>query len=376
MDAGMQHRNGRGWMPAAARPARWLAAIPARACARAGRRRIRKAAGTVLSFGGVLRAKRLVHGGAVKLLALRDAFPSNERLFSVLYLVSSAQPPFATDLARHCKNLGIPLLWNQNGVGYPAWCGRQSHTVNAPMRELRSMAAFVIHQSEFCRRSADLFLGPYSRPSTVLLNPVDLEQFHPPTNPLPQRPLRLLAMGTQNYPERVWCVIDTASCLLQGGIECSLTLAGPLLWKNAESQLAKRLQHAKLTNRFSRIPSFNRLEAAKICRSHHILIHPKYLDPCPTVVAEALACGLPVVGSASGGLPEMVGKESGILLPVDESWDHLITPTGTAIAGAVSDLAKRLPSASAAARTRALHLFDQTAWIHAHSRILAQLSTT
>jgi glycosyltransferase involved in cell wall biosynthesis len=369
MGGGITPKDIPGKAAAAASMARQIASLPARACAWAARRGIRKTGGTVVSFGGVLRTGRLVHGGAVKLLALRETFPCDERAFSVLYLVSSARPPFATDLARQCKSLGIRFVWNQNGVGYPAWSGRQTRAVNAPMRHLRAMADHVIHQSEFCRRSADLFLGPRDGPSSVLLNPVNLRQFCPPADPLAPLPLRLLAMGTQNYPERAWCVIEAAAALLQGGIECSLTLAGPILWKNGESELATRVRRAGLENRFFRIPSFHRHEAPKICQSHHILIHPKYMDPCPTVVAEALACGLPVVGSASGGLPEMVGPDCGCLLPVEESWDHLITPSGHQIAQAVSSLVPLLPAAAAAARAHATRLFNEATWLHAHEKI-------
>ena len=72
---------------------------------------------------------RLIHGGAVKLIHLRDAFAWNEETFNLLYLVSSAPPAFAEDLLRRCENLGIPLVWNQNGVAYPAWAGKNTEQI-------------------------------------------------------------------------------------------------------------------------------------------------------------------------------------------------------------------------------------------------------
>ena len=64
-------------------------------------------------------------------------------------------------------------------------------------------------------------------------------------------------------------------------------------------------------------------------------LHPSILIPAHTVVIEALSCGLPVIGSASGGLPEMVAPSCGALIPVPLSWEKLITPTGEQLAAAV-----------------------------------------
>ena len=84
--------------------------------------------------------------------------------------------------------------------------------------------------------------------------------------------------------------------------------------------------------------SFTQDEAAELYRAHHILLHPKYLDPCPTVVIEALASGLPIVASGSGGLPELVPSSCGELIPAPLSWEELVTPTGEQLAAAVEAL--------------------------------------
>ena len=332
---------------------------------------IAPAAGIVLGFGRVLDPGRTVHGGAVKLLSLKKAFDCDESTFSVLYLVSSSLPRFAEELAGLCRKRGIPLVWNQNGVGYPAWAGRRADEFNAPMQRLRASARFVIYQSEFCRLSAQRFLGPSQVPSRVLLNPVDLEIFSPPSGSRREGPLRLLAMGTQNYPARALNVIRAAGILRRSGCDCSLTLAGKILWKGGEQQVAEAAQQEGLTTAFRRVGVFSRTEAVSLCRSHDILLHPKYMDPCPTVVAEALACGLPVVAAASGGLPEMVDNDAGCLIPVPEDWSTSHTPSAEHMADAVSAIASDLPAYSRAARRCAETRFSEERWIDAHREILS-----
>ncbi len=50
-----------------------------------------------------------------------------------------------------------------------------------------------------------------------------------------------------------------------------------------------------------------------------VAVPSQYLDPFPTVVLEAMACGKPVVGGCFGGIPEMVedGKTGCIIFPKD-----------------------------------------------------------
>ncbi len=323
----------------------------------------------VLGFGGVLAPGQFVHGGAVKLLSLREGFSCDEQCFNILYLVSSAQPEFAEDLVKMCRRQGIAFVWNQNGVGYPGWAGADAECHNAPMRRLRAQADFVIYQSAFCRASAEKFLGPCDRPSAMLFNPVDLQKFSPRKEALSPTPLRLLAMGTQNYRERVVAALDCVRVLRAGGMACVLTIAGPLLWKNAQEDLTALMARLDLQDVVTLRAPFTQEEAPEIYREHDILLHPKYLDPCPTVVAEALACGLPVVASRSGGLPEMVDANCAELIEVPLVWDRMVTPSGDQWAAAVRSLVGKLTDASQAARHRAETLFDAMLWVQAHREI-------
>jgi glycosyltransferase involved in cell wall biosynthesis len=326
-----------------------------------------------IGFGGVLDDGRPVHGGAVKLLALRDAFPCDERKFAVLYAVSSSLPQCAEALFKLCRARGIKILWNQNGVGYPAWAGRESERFNRPMRRLREMADFVIYQSHFCEESARRFLGPCDAPAEILFNPVDVEKFQPASSRAVGQPLRLLAAGTHGTRDRVIHVLDMLAILRREGIDAALTVAGSFQWPNGELDFQNQIARRGVQNHVHRITRFSQTDAVSLYTSHHVLIHPKYLDPCPTVVLEAMACGLPVVGSASGGMPELVSEECGVLVPSTLDYDKLNTPTGEELAYALKKALPLLPEMSAAARANAVARFSIGPWIDAHRRIMEHL---
>jgi glycosyltransferase involved in cell wall biosynthesis len=326
--------------------------------------------GAALSYGGVLPRVpgAIVAGGRVKLRHLDRAFPEQEH-FNVLYLVSSALPPHAAELVRWAKSRGAKLVWNQNGVAFPAWAGRRVAETNRPMAELRRLADFVVYQSEFCRESADRFLGPVACPSRVLFNPVDLSEF----SPAPRAPSldcwQLLTAGTHYQPWRVLGPIETLRQLRTSGHAARLVVAGALRWPDAEREVREAIARAELGEAVTLRPAFTQAEAVPLYRDAHLLLHPKYHDPCPTVVIEALACGLPVIGSCSGGLPELVGDDGGELIEVPLSWDAAAAPDPARIAEAVVRIMRHWPARHASARARAMRLFDADRWVAVHREV-------
>ena len=98
-----------------------------------------------------------------------------------------------------------------------------------------------------------------------------------------------------------------------------------------------------------------------------------FQDNCPTAVLEAMACGLPILYSASGGVPELVDKDSGLGLRVTENWKETQVPDKFAISKSMNTIMEKATSMSQAARTRAVEFFDQKKWIARHKFIFEKV---
>lgn len=328
-----------------------------------------------LSYGAVLGTEEqgVVHGGRVKLLHLAEDFPECAD-FNLLYLVSSAPPKFAADLVEWARPRGVKLVWNQNGVGYPAWAGSRSDDLNEPMRALHAQADFIFYQSEFCRACAERFLGPAQAPDEIAFNCVDTTHFTPESPP-DTGACHLLAAGSHHEPYRVFSVLETVAELARRKFPAELHLTGRLMWDDAEAAVEEKIRALGIGDRVRRGRAYRQEEAPAIFRAAHILLHPKYKDPCPTVPIEAMACGVPVIGSASGGMPELVPDEAGVLIDVPESWEENHWPTATAMADAVEKIMGRWPEYHAAARAHAEARFSKDDWMAQHWRVFHSLVT-
>ncbi len=309
-------------------------------------------------------------GGEIKLIHLRKAFPEALDEFNLIYLVSSALPPHAEELVDVAKRRGAKLVWNQNGVAYPGFYGDSYPWFNRRLAALRSRADYIVNQSEFSRISAERYLGASEVPSEVLFNPVDTSLFAPAPAPLPPGPWRILAAGTSHALYRTKSALETLRVLLSRGHDVRLAIAGEFRWSGAGSQVRDALRG--LEEKVSILPPFRQAEAPAIYRNAHLLLHTKYNDPCPTVPIEAMACGLPVVGTRSGGMGELVSEACGVLVPVAQGWTRDVSGNPELLADAVERVMTARDIMAGEARARAEKVFDVHPWIARHAMILKE----
>ncbi len=330
----------------------------------------------LLSYAGLCSGNKLpYYGGNVKLAALCGVFPEQTGELNLLYLISSGISVRAEAWADICVQRGIRLIWNQNGVAYPAWSPKDHRRLNSKMSRCMHSAAFVIYQSQFCKKAADHFLGEFMGPSTVMYNAVDTTVFAPVEASVRTEsgPLRLLVMGSHESPERVMAALAAVALLKKDGLAVRLTIAGRLVWPGALNEVRAAVKSSDIDDLVELRGSYSQAEAPEIYRSADILLHLKYADPCPSVVIEAMACGLPVVASDSGGVPELIENDGGVLIPVPQDLESLHTPSADAVANAVKKAAGQLKLYSASARRRAVLYFDNVAWIERHRKIFEEV---
>jgi len=331
-------------------------------------------------FYGHNHVPRLVEkadGGIVKFQHMQEVFPNSPRQFNILYMVSSRMPKGAVQILWFARQKGVRFVWNQNGVAYPAWHGPGWENTNAPMAKLLHAADYVFYQSEFCKQSADRYLGEREGPGEILYNAVDTNKFTPAESDPDPRSLVLLLGGRQNYYYRFSTAVETLAIVARTHPAARLLVTGRLRWIPDETEASCRARNlvAKLgvKDRVIFMGPYAQADAPSIFRQAHILLHTQYNDACPGLVVEAMACGLPIVYSHSGGVPELVGPGAGVGVASELSWEREIPPDPEALAQAVLQVAERRKQFAHAARQRAVEKFDLRPWLRRHREVFEQL---
>jgi glycosyltransferase involved in cell wall biosynthesis len=162
---------------------------------------------------------------------------------------------------------------------------------------------------------------------TVVPNGVDLTLFHPKRSPrTPSNRIRCLAVARLIERKGLGDLIRALALLERGRFE--LEIVGGGADQRVLQDLATQLGVADEV-RFA--GPLSRVEVAERYRAADLFTLPSSAEAFGNVFAEALASGLPIVGSAIGGIPDLVEHGS----------NGLLVPSGDveALAGAIRYLA-------------------------------------
>ncbi|MBC7261794.1 MAG: glycosyltransferase, partial [Chloroflexi bacterium] len=159
------------------------------------------------------------------------------------------------------------------------------------------------------------FVGPMA---TIPQLGVDPEVFQPSRNEVLRQRLGLksftIGYAGRIIPEKgLWVLLD-ALRILNGDWQCLLVGEGPI-----REQWLKRSKDMGLEQRVIWVPTVPHAAVADYINAMDVLALPSLTTPrwkeqFGHVLIEAMACQVPVIGSASGAIPEVVG-DAGIIVP-------------------------------------------------------------
>ncbi len=307
-------------------------------------------------------------GGTAKAQKLAERFPNHPSDFSLVYLGTTWLPRDLRPVLWAARRRGAPVVVNQDGVAYPGWAGAETEALNEPLRRALLAAEHVVYQSEFSKRSADEFLGEPRSTWEILHNAVDTNLFTPAEARPTGGPVLLLG-GDQTQRYRIELALRTLAVLRETESDASLLVTGRLV-----VPVEPLVHELGLEGAVHLVGEYAQRDAPGIFRRAHLLLHTKVLDPCPTLVVEAMACGLPVVHPASGGTAELVGDVGGIGVAHPVSWERDEPPSAEAMAAAVAGVLAEHERYSAAARERAVERFSLEPWLDRHAEIFERLA--
>jgi len=309
-----------------------------------------------------------VAGGSAKFQRLATRFPNHPTDFSMLYLGSTWLPRDLRPLLWHARRRRIPLLLNQNGVGYPGWAGSDTEAFNRPLRVVLGAAEHVLYQSEFCKQAADEMIGEPHGSWEILHNAVDVRHFTPADHAPDGGPILLLG-GDQYQAYRLELGLESLAALLPSSPDAQLLVTGRLV-----APVEPLVERFGLRGRVHVLGRYSQADAPAVFRRAHVLLHTKVNDPCPSLVIEAMASGLPVVYPRSGGVPELVGDDAGIGVPHPDGFEQDEPPSAEELADAVTRVLDELPAYAAAARRRVVDRFALEPWLDRHAEVFTRFA--
>jgi glycosyltransferase involved in cell wall biosynthesis len=133
---------------------------------------------------------------------------------------------------------------------------------------------------------------------------------------LPQHTPVVALTGQVAEVKGIWEFVDAARLIGERRVDAVFAVLGDDLRGNGALRLAMeaRVKELGLTSRF-RFLGFRR-DASRLIAAFDIVAVPSHVEPLGNATLEAMAAGVPVVGSRVGGIPEMIiDKMTGQLVP-------------------------------------------------------------
>lgn len=161
----------------------------------------------------------------------------------------------------------------------------------------------------------------YRRPISIIYNPIDTEKF----SPGPARPssphVEVLFVGRLEDRKGVHILARAIPAVVRAVPQVRFTLLGrdcsdPAGHGSMKAHLINELQSAGVLDYVRFADPVPYTELVNCYRAADLMVVPSLYDNSPYTCLEALACGVPVVGTTAGGMPEYISHGvNGLVVP-------------------------------------------------------------
>jgi glycosyltransferase involved in cell wall biosynthesis len=216
--------------------------------------------------------------------------------------------------------LGIPSVSTQHVMANPVTSSREFWRHRLMWLSLKYCSRIIFAVSEGARGHIIKTGNLSPEKVRILYNGIDLTGYAGNTALAAQARMELsipvnapvlISVAYLREPKGIQFMLQALPAILREFPECRYVIVGDGDYRSALENLTRELgmeNNVVFTGRREDVPA--------ILAMGDIFVHPTLADALPTVLAEAMAAGKPIIASRVGGVPEMVEHGSnGLLLP-------------------------------------------------------------
>jgi glycosyltransferase involved in cell wall biosynthesis len=251
-------------------------------------------------------------------LAARTLLP-HVRAFAPDLIFSCFLYPDGYAALKIAKALSVPVVVQSIGSDI----NRIGDPISAMLTRtvLREADSIVTVSGDLCAKA--IAMGAAPQTTRAVVNGCDLEAFHPMDRGAARRKLGLspeaetvVYIGRMDVKKGLRELVEAAALLRLSRAKLQVYLMGdgpdrPLIESAIQTHGAADFIHA--------LPACAFDDVAAWMAAADLVTLPSYMEGCPNVVLEALACGRPVVATRVGGIPEILSDACGELVPPRDS---------------------------------------------------------
>lgn len=174
------------------------------------------------------------------------------------------------------------------------------------------IATAVIYQSNFSSRMVKKYISNKYKENIVIYNGIDITKFTPALDKINRKKIKII-VSHKLWPNKRFDQIPLViKELIKMGADVHVNVIGdginnPMyFFENSLNYFKKLVSESNLERYFTFFGHIDSEKLPEFYKENDLMLNLSFADPCPNVVIEAMACGLPVIAPNHGGIPELV----------------------------------------------------------------------